>query len=234
MLAKISIFLLAFFILTASCGNEDKEKQSVDVPKDSVAADKTAKAPVDSNKTIDTTSAAPSGSADRVKDASKRVKDAVDHASEKIKKDANAVVKKAVHKADSAVNAKKSEAAEVVKKDLSAATDKLSPASTADNSKSFAPKYGLIPWDANENNITAFKNAFPDKQTLVKVNFDADPDAQMQTEKTQVLNALKKAGYKNVSDQSQTFHPTRIPKDIHYELQRDGSVIIWLPPTPQQ
>ena len=116
---------------------------------------------------------------------------------------------------------------------LSPANAGSQPSNAIDLSKPFAPKYGLIPWDANQNNITDFKNAFPDKQTLVRVNFDNDPDDQMQKEKATIIDALKKAGYKNVSDQSKTFHPVRTPKDIHYELQRDGSVVIWLPPLNQ-
>src|SRR5579871_661718 len=94
--------------------------------------------------------------------------------------------------------------------------------------KPFVYKYGLIPWDATADNITSFKNAFPDKGTVVKINFDNDPDAAMQNVKTQIVKALHDAGYTNVDAQSKTFHPARIPKDIHYELQHDGTVVIWL------
>ena len=146
-----------------------------------------------------------------------------------------AQVKKQYIKWDSTIAAKKDELTRNKKRENTPTTDeKLLPASVADNSKAFAPKYGLIPRDATENNITSFKNAFPDKQTLVKINFDAEPDAEMEATKVQIIKAMKKAGYTNVSDKSTIYHPTRMPKDIHYELQRDGSVIIWLQPATAQ
>ncbi|HEY4876556.1 MAG TPA: hypothetical protein VIH86_13345, partial [Puia sp.] len=73
-------------------------------------------------------------------------------------------------------------------------------------------------------------SAFTDKTIFIKIYYNADPDADMQNVKVQVVKVLKKSGYSNISDQSLTLHPIHVPKDIHYELQHDGSVIIWIPP----
>ena len=61
--------------------------------------------------------------------------------------------------------------------------------------KPFVAKYGIIPRDANENSLTVFFNTFPDKQTLIKVNFDAPPDNEMNSVKTRIIKVLKKKGY---------------------------------------
>jgi hypothetical protein len=96
--------------------------------------------------------------------------------------------------------------------------------------KAFVSKYGTIPRNTTTDNITDFLVAFTDKTIFIKIYYNADPDADMQNVKVQVVKVLKKSGYTNISDQSLTLHPIHIPKDIHYELQHDGSVIIWIPP----
>jgi hypothetical protein len=100
----------------------------------------------------------------------------------------------------------------------------------AGNTDHFVSKYGVIPRNATENNITSFLNAFPDKTILVKINFDATPDAEMNAVKAQIIKVLRASGYTNVADQSGTLEPIRMPKEIHYELQRNGSVVIWVQP----
>ena len=97
----------------------------------------------------------------------------------------------------------------------------------------FVPKFGTIPRNATNDNITGFLNAFPDKRTVIKINFDAAPDEEMNGVKAQITKVLKTAGYTNVVSQSQTVEPRRMPTEIHYELQRDGSVIFWVPVAPQ-
>jgi uncharacterized protein YaiL (DUF2058 family) len=96
--------------------------------------------------------------------------------------------------------------------------------------KAFVSKYGTIPRNTTTDNITDFLVAFTDKTIFIKIYYNADPDTEMQNVKTQVVKVLKKSGYSNISDQSLTLHPIHVPKDIHYELQHDGSVIIWIPP----
>ncbi|HSZ86893.1 MAG TPA: hypothetical protein VK787_12745 [Puia sp.] len=96
--------------------------------------------------------------------------------------------------------------------------------------KAFVSKYGTIPRNVTTDNITDFLVAFTDKTIFIKIYYNADPDTEMQNVKAQVVKVLKKSGYSNISDQSLTLHPIHVPKDIHYELQHDGSVIIWIPP----
>ncbi len=222
------ILIFSAMILVCSCSNEDTKTNP---PTDSTATAQNGKGQIDSSKQQnDSTTSMPSKITANSKDSLAMQNNT---AIEKTKKNAAALsdhTKKILHKTDSAANLKSAEAAASKKESTTSTDEKLVPASVADNSKAFAPKYGLIPRDATENNITSFKNAFPDKQTLVKINYDADPDAEMQAVRTQIITALKKSGYTNISDKSTTFHPTRMPKDIHYELQRDGSVIIWLQP----
>lgn len=100
--------------------------------------------------------------------------------------------------------------------------------------KPFVSKYGIIPRDVNENSLSVFFNTFPDKTTLIKVNFDGPADTEMNTVKTQIIKVLKKNGYVDVSDRSETIEPKRMPKDIHYELQHDGSVVFWVPIANQE
>ena len=134
----------------------------------------------------------------------------------------------------------KSAMAPVSKKENAAADATVSnqsaakPTNTDAVNKPFVSKYGIIPRDANENNLTVFFNTFPDKNTLIRVNFDGPADAEMNSVKTQIIKVLKKSGYVNVSDHSETIEPKRMPKDIHYELQHDGSVVFWVPIANQE
>ncbi|HLX91281.1 MAG TPA: hypothetical protein VKR32_06335 [Puia sp.] len=96
--------------------------------------------------------------------------------------------------------------------------------------KPFVSKYGTLPRNITTDNISEFLIAFQDKTIPIKIYFNADPDADMQNVKSQIAKVLKKSGYSNIADQSLTLHPMHVPKDIHYELQHDGSVIIWIPP----
>jgi hypothetical protein len=103
------------------------------------------------------------------------------------------------------------------------------PIKPVDPNAPFVSKYGTIPRNATTNNVTSFFNAFPDKSTLIKINFDGPADAEMTSVKAQIIKVLRGSGYTNVQDQSATIEPKRMPKEIHYELQRDGSVILWVP-----
>ena len=47
--------------------------------------------------------------------------------------------------------------------------------------------------------------------------------------RAQIVKVLKKLGYNDIVDQPIVLHPMHMPKDIHYELQHDGSVVIWVP-----
>lgn len=107
--------------------------------------------------------------------------------------------------------------------------NKPAPTIKNDIDKPFVYKFGIIPWNPDANNIPDFLTAFPDKKILIKINFDATPDDKMQTVKTKIVAALKKAGYNNISSQSLVIAPKRMPKEIHYELQREGNVVIWVP-----
>jgi hypothetical protein len=110
----------------------------------------------------------------------------------------------------------------------------VKPASTDAGNRPFVSKYGIIPRDANESNLTVFFNTFPGKSTLIKVNFDGPADDEMNIVKTQIIKVLRKSGYINVIDHSEIIEPKQIPKEIHYELQHDGSVVFWVPPANPQ
>ncbi|HVM87041.1 MAG TPA: hypothetical protein VMT76_02560 [Puia sp.] len=247
---KIYITFIALACLAAgACSNEDKQK-TVDSTKDSTSSKGTVQPPNDSTDNMkqadSTTVASPIKATDVKKGVSNKVNDvskteprkgaeAIKVADEKTQSTVAAVAdagKTAARKTDSAVSSAAAKTGPpITKKESKTADDEgLIPANVADNSKSVAPKYGIIPRDANENNISNFKSAFPDQRTLVRINFDADPDTEMQNTKIQIINALKKSGYNNISNKSITFHPSRMPKDIHYELQHDGSVVIWVQP----
>lgn len=229
------VLCIAAWITFGACTNEDKQKQPEAEARDTAAVSKFTSG-TDTAKKADSLQTAGTPKPVMAKEFTTKSGKSVKEAAEKVDHEAagaEVAVKKNLHRTDSSITTVK-KAIPAPGHDNPPAKDLNPPsASAADNSKSFAPKFGLIPWNANENNITAFKTAFPDKQTLVRINFDADPDTYMQNVKTQIINALKKSGYQNVSEQSQIFHPTRIPKDIHFELQRDGSVVIWLPPANQ-
>lgn len=108
------------------------------------------------------------------------------------------------------------------------------PASADAGPVPFKSKYGTIPRDANQTNFIVFFNTFPDKSTRIRVNFDGPADAEMNNVKTQIIAVLKKSGYTNVEDKSSTIEPQRMPKEIHYELQHDGSVVFWVPIANQE
>ncbi len=236
---KYRILIPVVLLFVFACNNNDMQR-TTDAAKDSTAATGSGTGGVGSSKQTDTSAIANiSKKIESIKDSPivKKIDNVVQKADEKTKaviKDVASTSKKVVRKMDSTIAAKKDELTAAKKENTATTDEKLLPASVADNTKAFAPKYGLIPRDATENNITSFKNAFPDKQTLVKINFDAEPDAEMEATKVLIIKAMKKAGYTNVSDKSTIYHPTRMPKDIHYELQRDGSVIIWLQPATAQ
>ena len=90
-------------------------------------------------------------------------------------------------------------------------------------------KYGVIPRNATETNMALFFKAFTDKNTSIRINFDGTADAEMNKVKAQIIKVLKTAGYTNVADQSTSIDPIRMPREIHYELQHDKSVIFWVP-----
>ena len=99
----------------------------------------------------------------------------------------------------------------------------------ADANDKFVSKYGVIPRNATESNINSFVEAFPDKSILVKVNFDGTADTEMTAVRNQIIKVLKNLGYNNIAPQPASIEPIRMPKEIHYELQRNGSVIVWIP-----
>lgn len=98
-----------------------------------------------------------------------------------------------------------------------------------DANDKFVSKYGVIPRNTTESNINSFLEAFPDKSILVKVNFDGTADTEMNGVRNQIIKVLKNLGYNNIAPQPASLEPIRMPKEIHYELQRNGSVIVWIP-----
>jgi hypothetical protein len=107
------------------------------------------------------------------------------------------------------------------------------PATSVAAPEVFVSKYGVIPRNATEDNIIEFLKAFQDKTILIKINFDGTAiDAEMKGVKAQITKVLKNTGYTNISDQSMITEPIRMPKEIHFELQHDGSVVIWVPVAP--
>jgi len=150
----------------------------------------------------------------------------------KIKTPVKLARKKSVSKDSTILNNGDDDVAPTAKKAKIAAADntKVEANTSSIAGKAFVSKYGTIPRNATTDNITDFLVAFTDKTIFIKIYYNADPDEDMQNVKTQVVKVLKKSGYNNISDQSLTLHPIHVPKDIHYELQHDGSVIIWIPP----
>ncbi|MBS1933312.1 MAG: hypothetical protein JST96_04880 [Bacteroidetes bacterium] len=234
------VFILCIAVFISSCQDESKEKKA-DIPKDSTTAG-TGNGNLSKDSStihIDSSSVSAANANDKTK---------AGPAAQPSLTDAKSSTDKS--KTDAAIPAKKVREAhenDKIPKTVTPAQAGTNSAPPADNTKIQSPdniptatekpfvyKYGIIPWDATADNITSFKNAFPDKQTNVRINFDNDPDAAMQDVKTKIMKALHDAGYTNVDAQSKTFHPARIPKDIHYELQHDGTVIIWLPPVNNQ
>ena len=231
--SPVKIILLSITVLTFSCKNDADVKAPEQ--KDSTAAGKGGGSATDSsNKKL-----SGKDSVDYVPGTKKLIDTA--RLSVKIKTKEN-------HKDSTRAIAKNSDNKKENKAAENQATDnKLEPINNTDNAKTvvkpitanktapvenpdnFISKYGVIPRNATENNIGSFLEAFQDKTILVKINFDGPADAEMTAVKAQIIKALKKTGYTNISDQSTSIEPIRMPKEIHYELQRNGSVVIWVP-----
>ncbi|SRR5579871_139955 len=200
--------------------NKDSQKAGV-VSTDSTATRDSVKMAADSSSHIDTAKSVTPGIAKEIK------KDTgVATATTKIKK-----ADKIVSKMKDSLSVANKASLPDVRDNNTAATDntKTNIDANAKAAAVFVPKYGVIPRNTTESNITEFVNAFPDKNTLIKINFDGDPDAEMQGVKSQITKVLKKSGFTNVAGQSQVLNPVRMPTEIHYELHRDGSVVIWVP-----
>jgi hypothetical protein len=215
-------------LLFFSCQNEDTQAPAL--PKDSTAiagktgggggTDSTAVAAGSSKTTVAT------------KDTSSaKVHQAARTDETKIKKQGK-IARKAALSSDSATS--DNDAGLPVTKKTKPVSADLSKVTVGNNSitaKPFVSKYGTIPRNATQDNITEFLIAFPDKTTFIKIYYNADADDEMQGVRAQIVKVLKKSGYNSISDQTLTLHPIHVPKDIHYELQHDGSVVIWIPPS---
>jgi hypothetical protein len=234
-LKKYNLLFAILFISVCFCACQSEETEKKADFKDSITTGNGAggaKKATDFSSADSTTKQAPATTDRTVSTANNNAqknKALIKAADDKTKNAATTAVKKAtvVHDTATAVTA-----TTPAKNNAPVVADntKIQSADANAADKPFVYKYGIIPWNAREDNITSFKDAFPDKQTNVRINFDNDPDGAMQSEKALVMGALKKAGYTNVNEQSKTFHPARIPKEIHYELQHDGTVVIWVPP----
>jgi hypothetical protein len=223
-LYKYLITALLFY----SCQNEDTK--APDLPKDSTSVG--TKGGVGSGK--DSSELAGGGSSttsSATKDTSNRAMLVVKKTDEsKNKKQGKSAKKMDAAKDTSSVDNEAD--LPVIKKTKPVSAD-LSKTTVGDNgvtAKPFVSKYGTIPRNATQDNITEFLIAFPDKTTFIKIYYNADADNEMQGVRAQIVKVLKKSGYNSISDQTLTLHPIHVPKDIHYELQHDGSVVIWIPP----
>lgn len=204
-------------ICIPSCKNDQQDKQVADSTKALIGA-----GGVDTTKRIDTSS---------FNAAAKTVVKDTLSTSTKIKNTANKKMNKAKGDTPDAI---KSSMAAVAKTDNTVAKNITAPPPSksdikVDPNAPFVSKYGVIPRNATTSNITSFYTAFPDRTTVIKINFDGPADAEMTGVKAQIIKVLRESGYTNVQDQSATIEPKRMPKEIHYELQRDGSVILWVP-----
>ena len=224
----IKTALLPLMMLMFSCNNDQNEKKAPDITKDSVQT-KSGEAEKNDTATIKKNDAANTPALEKPKS-----KDSSSTSTANIKKAEKKIKEKKSSTRDSA-NATKKDATEAIKKDNAVTTTPTTkPANVGSGPTVFKAKYGIIPRDATESNITGFVNAFPDKSTIIKVNFDGPADAEMNSVKAQITKVLKKLGYTNVQSQSATIEPQRMPKEIHYELQRDGSVVFWVQPANQE
>ena len=217
------MLLLASFLFLCSCKNDQDEKQATQIAKDQGKSPGGGAAEPDGK----------SGGVNRKPDSplTNNNKNAA-AADNKIKK---AIIRQKDNlsgRKDSSDN-QKAISASPIKNDN---TDNkiIPPATTAAGSANtsnmpFVSKYGIIPRNASIGDMGEFFKAFPDKSTLIKVNFDGPADDEMNGVKALILKLLRNNGYTNVLDQSATIEPQRMPKDIHYELQRNGSVIFWVP-----
>jgi hypothetical protein len=209
---KMLLMLVMVFIL--SCKNDQQDQQVADSTK--VAGGNG----IDASRKVDTTTIKKDNVAATI---SSGKKDSV-VTTTKIKNAGNKKQKR------DTLDAIKSSLAPVAKNDNTVNKNITPPpVKPVDPNAPFVSKYGTIPRNATTDNVTSFFNAFPDKGTLIKVNFDGPADAEMTSVKAQIIKVLRGSGYTNVQDQSATIEPKRMPKEIHYELQRDGSVILWVP-----
>jgi hypothetical protein len=229
----IKWMLLLIIASTVSCRNDDDKK----APE---ATKATVEAVTDSSAKSDSAGMKKNNVADVPEPAAnKKDKDTAAAATVKTKKTEKKITESNRARRDTAASIK-SALAPVSKNEKAAADVPVTNQSAAKSvttdavNKPFVSKYGIIPRNANENNLTVFFNTFPDKHTLIKVNFDGPADAEMNSVKTQIIKVLKKSGYVNVSDHSETIEPKQMPKDIHYELQHDGSVVFWVPIANQE
>jgi len=222
----IYLVLLSASVLIFSC--QDEDTKAPEMLKDSTAKGK-------GGGGADSSTAINAGSSKNnpvVKDTSMSAMTAVKSTGDNTKiKTPVKSTKKIVAAKDSAVAEDNSNLPAVHKSKIPTTDNtKTAVADNTVNAKPFVSKYGTIPRNATQDNITEFLVAFTDKTTFIKIYYNADADAEMQNVRAQIVKVLKKSGYNNISDQSLTLHPMHVPKDIHYELQHDGSVIIWIPP----
>jgi hypothetical protein len=220
----IKLILLFSLVSTLSCKNEGNEKKVPDTTK--AAAEATS----DSLTKADSTGTKRNNAANISEQSQKKQTDTAATVTTATKKAERKMKEKVAAAKDTSASAAGKNAAAITKGNTSG---NPTPASQSTD-KPFVSKYGIIPRDANENSMTVFFNTFPDKTTLIKVNFDGPADAEMNSVKTQIIKVLKKNGYTNVPDRSETIEPKRMPKEIHYELQHDGSVVFWVPIANQE
>jgi hypothetical protein len=217
----VRVMLLACFLFLCACKNEQNEKQATQIPKD------TDKTPGGGASKPDSSTA---GGIRRPDSPASNKNNQAATADNKIKKPIIKQKENMSNGQDSA-SSLKDKSVPVTKTDN--ADNKTSPpASTAPTNTSnlpFVSKYGTIPRNATIGDMAEFFKAFPDKTTLIKVNFDGPSDDEMNGVKALIIKLLRNSGYSNVQDQSAIIEPQRMPKEIHYELQRNGSVIFWVP-----
>ena len=218
-----SVLLLLSLVCVWSCRNEQDEKQATLVPKD------TDKSPGGgTGKTDSSSAAAPVKTDSGVKIVNTNTANPVNPA----KKNATKIKEKSAAATDSDAVAK-ARTAPALSTDNGGNKNPTPPSAQPGSgiaiNTPFVSKYGTIPRNATTNDMVEFFKAFPDKTTLIKLNFDGPADDEMNGVKAQITRLLRGVGYSNVQDQSASIEPQRMPKDIHYELQRNGSVIFWIP-----
>jgi hypothetical protein len=220
-LFDIKMILVFTMVFLLSCKNDQQDKQVADSTKILAGGG------VDTTKRLDTSGF----KKDNIVAASPAIKkDSSNISSSKTKSSTNKKTNSGKH---DTLDAIKSSIEPVAKNDVTVNKNVTPPPvkteTKVDPNAPFVSKYGTIPRNATTSNVTSFFTAFPDKSTLIKINFDGPADAEMTGVKTQIIKVLRSSGYTNVQDQSATIEPKRMPKEIHYELQRDGSVILWVP-----
>jgi hypothetical protein len=224
-------FFFALSALISSC--RDTDTKAIQLTQDSTAAG-SGSGSGKKTTSSDSTTIASSNNGSSLGDSSVNKKIAVKPLTGDVKSKTSgkAAKKKTLGKDSAAVASGDDDNSPAIKKAKIATADntKIQANTSSIAGKAFVSKYGTIPRNATQDNITDFLTAFTDKTIFIKIYYNADPDADMQNVKAQVVKVLNKSGYNNISDQSLTLHPIHVPKDIHYELQHDGSVVIWIPP----